>query len=157
MIVFLTQHPETVSNIMPAPLSDIATLVCVVFCGSAKPTLHWLKEKACPLVVRWETILKVLEWLRAHNPLYRDVIINTMWISVPPERDVLDYNIEHIPLSTASRTLVSRYDAPNEPNDVSDTPPQPFDGPVQFESVVITDVDAHAPVTSIEGHSSLAR
>lgn len=142
---------------MPAPLSDIATLVCVVFCRSAKPTLQWLKEKACPLVVRWETILKVLEWLRAHNPLYRDVIINTMWISVPPERDVPDYNIEHIPLSTASRTLVSRYDAPNEPNDVSDTPPQPFDGPVQFESVVITDVDAHAPVTSIEGHSSLAR
>ena len=68
-----------------------------------------------------------------------------MRISTPPEQDVLDYNIEHIPLPTASRALVSRYDTPNEPNDASDTPPQPkFDGPVQFESVVITDFNAYA-------------
>ena len=45
---------------MPAPLSDIITLVCVIFCGSAKPTLQWLKEKAHPLVVRREAVLKAL-------------------------------------------------------------------------------------------------
>ena len=144
-VIVFPQHPEAVSNIMPAPLSDIVTPICIIFCGSTKPTLQWLKEKARPLVVRREAVLKALEWLCVHNPLYRDVIIDAMRISALPEQDVLDYNIEHIPLSATSRALVSRYDAPGESTSMDDVSPQPSDERVHFESVVITDVNAHAP------------
>jgi hypothetical protein len=143
-VIVFPQHPETVSEVMPAPLSDIITLVCIIFCGSTKPTLQWLKEKARPLVVRRDAVLNALQWLHAHNPLYKDVIIDITQISVLPEEDVLEYNIEHIPLSVASHVLVSRYDAPTDSTSMTNTPPQ-SDECVQFEKVVITDVDAHAP------------
>ena len=63
-VIVFPQHPETVSKVMPSSLSDITTLVCVIFCGSTKPTLQWLKEKARPLVVRRGVVLKALQWLR---------------------------------------------------------------------------------------------
>ncbi|KAF9781684.1 hypothetical protein BJ322DRAFT_1010678, partial [Thelephora terrestris] len=144
-VIVFPQHPEALSNVMPAPLSDIVALVCVIFCGSMKPSLQWLKEKARPLVVRREAVLKALEWLRMHNPLYRDIIIDATRISALPEQDVLDYNVEQIPLSATSRVLVSRYDAPSEPTDANNVLLQPPEECVQFESVVITDVEAHMP------------
>lgn len=75
-VIVFPQHPETVSEVMPAPLSDIITLVCIIFCGSTKPTLQWLKEKAHPLVVRRDAVLNALRWLHTHNPLYKDVIVD---------------------------------------------------------------------------------
>jgi hypothetical protein len=61
-------------------------------------------------------VLKELGWLRAHDSLYRDVFIDTIRISPPPEEDELNYDIEeHIPLSAMSHPLVSQYAAPNEP------------------------------------------
>ena len=148
-VIVFPQHPETVSNVMPAPLSDIIAPICIVFCGSSKPSLQWLKEKARPLVVRREVVLSALQWLRIHNQLYQDVVIDATCISSLPEEDVLNYNIEHIPLSATSRTLVSRYDAA-ESNSVRDTLLSPPHENVQFESVVITDVDARAPAYQLK-------
>jgi hypothetical protein len=148
-VIVFPQHPETVSNVMPAPLSDIVTPICVVFCGSNKPSLQWLKEKARPLVVRREIVLRALRWLQAHNHLYKDVFIDETRIALLPEEGVLDYNVEHIPLSAASRVLVSRYDAA-ESDGIGDTLlPPPHDN-VQFESVIITDVNAHAPAHQLK-------
>ena len=143
-VIIFPQHPETVSNLMPAALSDIIAPICVIFCGSTKPSLQWLKEKARPLVVRREAVLKALQWLRTHNLLYRDVVIDAVRLSALPEEDVLNYNVEHVPLSIASRTLVSRYDA-TEFATTSDVSPPDSDEQVQFESVIITDIEAHAP------------
>jgi hypothetical protein len=111
----------------------------VLFCGSTIPTSQWLKEKARPLVVRREVVLTVLRWLCVHNPLYRDIIIDMDRISMLPDNDVLDYHIKQIEVSTAARTLVSRYDSSD--NHPAESP----DVPIQFESVLITDVDANAP------------
>jgi hypothetical protein len=147
-VIVFPQHPETMAEVMPAQLSDIVTLVCIIFCGSTKPTLEWLKEKARPLVVRRDAVLKALQWLRVHNPLYKDVIIDATRISVLPEEDVLGHNIEHIPLSTSSHALVSRYDAPTglvSMVSAANFPPPQSDDHVQFERVTITDVDVHAP------------
>jgi len=57
-----------------------------------------------------------------------------------PENDVLSYHIEHIETSAAARALVSRYDS----SDSHPTEPPP-DASVEFESVLVTDVDANAP------------
>ena len=144
-VIVFPQHPESVPNVMPAALNDIITPICVIFCGSTKPSLQWLKEKARPLVVRREAVLKALQWLCANNLLYRNVVIDEGKISALPEEDVLNYNIEHVPLSVTSCALVSRYDAPTDSTVTSDAPQPPLDEQVQFESVVITDVEAHAP------------
>ena len=139
-IIVFPQHPENLPNVMPPSISDIISPVCVIFCGSATPTPQWLKEKARPLVVRREVVLNALRWLCMHNPLYHNVVIDMDRISALPEDDVLDYHIEQIEASAAARVLVSRYDS----SDSHPTEPPP-DASVQFESVLITDVDANAP------------
>lgn len=149
-IIVFPQHPERISGIMPPTISDVTTPICVVFCGSALPTSEWLKKNAQPLVVRRETVLKALRWLCTHNHLYKDVTIDANRISMLPEEDVLQYNIEHIPVSNAARNLVSRYDysGDGQPADVaSGLSPEP---PVHFESVVITDVDANSPSNQLK-------
>jgi len=145
-IIVFPQHPERISNIMPPPIDDVVTPICILFCGSAPPTSKWLKENARPLVVRREVVLRALQWLCAHNHLYKNVTIDADRISTLPEEDILRYNIEHVPISTAARTLVSRYDhSGDEHLSHNATPELPSDSPVQFESVTITDVDANAP------------
>ena len=145
-IIVFPQHPETISNIMPPTTGDVVTPICILFCGSTPPTSKWLKENARPLVVRREAVLRALRWLCAHNHLYADVTIDANRISMLPEEDILDYSVEHIPISTAARALVSGYDrSGNEQPSPDTTPELPSDSPVQFESVVITDVDANSP------------
>lgn len=139
-IIVFPQHPENIPDVMPAPISDIISPICILFCGSSVPTPQWLKEKARPLVVRREAVLNALQWLRVHNPLYQNVVIDMSRISMLPENNVLDYHIEQVEASTAARTLVSRYDSSG-----GCTTGPPPDASVQFESVLITDVDANAP------------
>jgi hypothetical protein len=144
-VIVFPQHPESVSKLMPPALCDIIAPICIIFCGSAKPSLEWLKEKARPLVVRREAVLKALQWLRIHNALYHDVVIDAARLSALPEEDVLNYSIEYIPLSLASRNLSSRYDVHIGSSSTDDLPQPLLDDQVQFESVVITDVEAHSP------------
>jgi len=145
-IVVFPQHPEKISNIMPPAIDDVVTPVCILFCGSAPPTSKWLKENARPLVVRREAVSRALRWLCTHNRLYEGVTIGAGRVSTLPEEDVLHYNVEHIPISTAARTLVSRYDhSGDEQLSAEATSELPSDSPVNFESVIITDVDADAP------------
>ena len=139
-IIIFPQHPEWLPDVMPPAMDDIISPICMLFCGSTIPTLQWLKEKACPLVVRREVVLAALRWLSVHNPLYHDITIDMDRISMLPDNDVLNYHIEQVETSVAAHTLVSRYDGldshPTEP---------PPDASVQFESVLITDIDANAP------------
>ena len=139
-IIVFPQHPENISNVMPAPIHDIISPICVLLCSSTVPTPQWLKEKARPLIVRREVVLKALSWLRVHNPLYHEIVIDPQRISMLPENDILDYHIEQIEVSSAARTVVSRYDLSNG----HPTGPPP-DSSVTFESVLVTDVDVNAP------------
>jgi hypothetical protein len=145
-IIIFPQHPDKISNIMPPTVNDVVTPICILFCRSTPPTPKWLKENARPLIVRCEAVLRALKWLCAHNHLYKDVTVDTDRVSMLPEEDVLRYNIEHTPISTAARVLVSRYDhSSDEQPSPSAIPELPPNAPVHFESMVITDVDANAP------------
>ena len=149
-IIVFPQHPERISGIMPPTVGDVTTPICIIFCGSTPPTSEWLKKNARPLVVRRETVLKALQWLCTHNHLYKDVTIDADRISALPEEDVLQYNVEHIPVSNTARDLVSRYDCSGDgqPADVTSEPSPEL--PVHFESVVITDVDANSPSNQLK-------
>lgn len=73
-------------------------------------------------------------FLKAHNHLYRDIIINHNLLDTLVPETILPIHIEHILPSSDSDTLTSRYDT----NDKS-----PYANHI-FESVLISDVDTHA-------------
>jgi len=95
---------------MPPPVSD---MISILVCGSNVPTSRWLGEKARPLVMGREAVTTAVRWLRGHNTLYHDVLVDEGRISVARKRRVLDHHIEHIEQSSVARTLVSSYDGPD--------------------------------------------
>jgi len=136
--IIYPQQPEKLATVLPPPIDEALTFICIVFVGSTALTADWLRTKAKPLVVRREKIYKALVWLKQNNPLYKDVGIEEENLRSLPDEDVLPYHIEHIPRDDAQDTLISRYD--NLP-DLE----KPSSDQTHFESVVVSDIDAHTP------------
>ncbi|KDQ13896.1 hypothetical protein BOTBODRAFT_55879 [Botryobasidium botryosum FD-172 SS1] len=128
-IIIYPQKPDNVANILPPPIDEIISHMCVIFVGNTKPTKEWLKEKAKPLVVRREKVRAALSWLKIHNPLYKDITINHEVLNTLEDNGILPFEIEHqLPQGSGDETTAS-YD----PNSDS-----------EFESVVVTDVNGNA-------------
>jgi hypothetical protein len=140
--IIYPQQPEKLATVLPPPVEDALTFICIIFVGSSVLTSEWLREKAKPLVVRREKIFKALVWLKENNPLYKDVEIDGDNLRSLPENDVLPYHIERVVADDAQETLISRYD--NEPRSQEQHLEQ-----THFESVVISDVDAHTPYAQL--------
>ena len=92
-IVF-PSYPERVSRLLPATMDDITRYICVVFVGSCRPSKDWLKQKAKPLLVRREKVRAALIWLKEHNPLYEDVVINHEFLDTLEDDFIPPVNIE---------------------------------------------------------------
>jgi len=75
-IIIYPQRPERIATILPPTIDDIVTPICVIFVGSSSPTAEWLKEKAKPLSDHREKVRNALIWLKQHNQLYKDVLID---------------------------------------------------------------------------------
>lgn len=107
-----------------------------------------MKEKAKPLAVRREKIRVALEWLKAHNPLYKDIVINQSTLNELDDEQLLPVHIEHVLPDGGVDALTARYDlampSPTTPQDNIDR-----SAAVPFERVVITDVDGHAPMNEL--------
>lgn len=130
-------------SILPPPVGETLSYICVIFVGSSKLTKEWLHDKAKPLVVRRENVCRALVWLKANNPLYKNVEISEGNLGALPVDDVLPYHVEQVASDDAQGTVVSGYDNVSE---------QTNPGPARethFESVVIADVDAHTPVSQL--------
>lgn len=136
--IIYPQQPDKLATVLPPAVGETLTFICIIFVGSSSLTKEWLRNSAKPLVVRREKVRTALMWLKANNPLYKDVNIHEENLHALPEEDVLPYHIEYIAPDDAQETLVSRYDNGPENTEASV-------GQNQFESVVITDVDAHTP------------
>jgi hypothetical protein len=140
--IIYPQQPDGLTEVLPPPVDETLTFICVIFVGSSKLTKSWLREKAKPLVVRREKVRRALVWLKHNNPLYKSVEINEGNLSMLPLDDVLPYHVEHVVDDDAQETLISGYSGVAE-------------GPLQmpcethFESVVVADVDAHTPVNQL--------
>jgi len=135
------QQPDKLKDVLPPPVDETLSFICVIFVGSSKPTKEWLRDKAKPLVVRREKIRSALIWLKQNNPLYKDVEIDEGILETLPVEDVLAYHVEHVESNEAQEVLVSRYDNGGIHADSSSS--------TNFESVVIADVDAHTPLKQL--------
>ncbi|KAI0657855.1 hypothetical protein C8Q70DRAFT_1046102 [Cubamyces menziesii] len=161
-IIIFPQRPERIETVMPVPLEDIITPICVIFVGSKPPTIEWLKEYAYPLIVRREKILNALQWLKANNVLYKDIIIDNDRIAALPENGILPVHVEHVNSTAADDVLTSRYDGDSPEETRSDSDSSQLDEEsgsdenvyarhnncledVEFSKVVITNVDGRLP------------
>ncbi|KAJ6457421.1 hypothetical protein C8R47DRAFT_1247323, partial [Mycena vitilis] len=152
-IIIYPQRPSAIAQTLPPTISDIITPLCVIFVGSKSPTEEWLKNKAKPLIVRKERVMKALAWLKIHNHLYHDVLIDPKILADQPDEFIPPFEIQHIIPNAGIDSTTSDYvpgssAPPNLPEKIPDLqdllrPPVPT--PAQFQSVVVTDVDGNAP------------
>jgi hypothetical protein len=152
-VIIYPQRPSAISEILPPPLDEVSTPICVVFVGSSPPTDEWLRTKAKPLTVRREKVRNALIWLKAHNPLYKDITINNDLLNNLPDDYMLPVHIEHVLPNTARDSLTSRYDNLQPPfhksHSNSDVDENSTERSVPFQNVVITDVDGSAPANEL--------
>jgi hypothetical protein len=96
------QRPYAISDILPPPLDEVSTPICVVFVGSSAPSDEWLRTKAIPLAVRREKVRDALVWLKAHNHLFHGLLNDV------PDDYVLPVHVEHVLPNDARDSLTSR-------------------------------------------------
>ncbi|KAG1841197.1 hypothetical protein C8R48DRAFT_620406 [Suillus tomentosus] len=156
-IIVFPQRTSPILDMLPPPMQDVVTPICVLFVGSSPPTPDWLRQHARPLVVRREKIRDALLWLQEHNYLYRDVVIDQERIASLDDEHVLPVHIETMSQTSdkGQDILTSRYDslgempARSERNDTSVNPNSHHTTNAElssiFEHVVVTDVDANSP------------
>lgn len=80
--------PQDIVNIaatLPLDLNDLCDSLKIVFVGCRVPERNQLKRV---LTVRKKKIFNALQWLRQHNSLYRNVIINEPVIEKLPDDDI---------------------------------------------------------------------
>ena len=149
-IIVYPQRVEGLANMLPLPVDDVIHPICIIFVGQTLPSKSWLKDKAYPLVVLREVVRQNLIWLKAHNPLYKDIEINETRLQALPVDGVLDYNIKHVPLSAHLETLESWYNTNTSEGNADGALPPDESSQIEFSNVVITDVDAHAPANNLK-------
>ena len=140
--IIYPQTPDKLATLLPPSVGETLTYICVIFVGRSEVTKTWLRDKAKPLVVRREKVRNALIWLKENNPLYKDLEISEENLDALPNNDVLPYHIERVESDDAQEVLVSRYDNSAEEQPENETESR-------FESVVVTDVDAHTPVNQL--------
>ncbi|KAI0038796.1 hypothetical protein FA95DRAFT_1585420 [Auriscalpium vulgare] len=146
-IIVYPQRPGELATMLPPPVDELITPICVLFVGSTPPTQEWLLQHAKPLAVRREKVRAALVWLKAHNPLYKDVTIAHEVLDGLQAEQILPVHVEHVLPSAAGDSLTARYDASESMTASLERSLQQSQSetPVTFQNVVITDVDGHAP------------
>ncbi|KAJ7779988.1 hypothetical protein B0H16DRAFT_1217143, partial [Mycena metata] len=151
-IIVYPQRPSVIAQTLPPSITDVTTPICVVFVGSKPPTSEWLRDKAKLLIVRKERALNALNWLKTHNHLYREVVIDQSELDSLPQEAVLPFHIQHVIPNTGIDVTTSDYvpgsAQPDVPqlSDILHPPPSN----IPFQSVVVTDVDGNAPSNELK-------
>ncbi|KAJ6560619.1 hypothetical protein DFH09DRAFT_1247852 [Mycena vulgaris] len=148
-IIVYPQRPSDIAQTLPPSLEDVITPICVIFVGSHPPSAEWLKTKATPLIVRKERVMNALAWLKIHNHLYRDVIIDSTVLRDHDDSVLLPFHIQHIVPSAGIDSTTSDY-VPGSALPPPDVPGladimRPPTSETAFQSVVVADVDGNAP------------
>ncbi|KAG1862625.1 hypothetical protein F4604DRAFT_1587322 [Suillus subluteus] len=141
-IIIYPQRPEGIAKVLPPPVADIITPICVIFVGSCPPTRAWLEEKAKPLIARREKVRAALVWLQKHNRLYKDITINFDVLNSMEEKMLMPFHVDHVLPNDARDSLTSKYDG-------SEAVQLDVDLQSNFERVVVTDVDGNASVNEL--------
>jgi hypothetical protein len=146
-IIIYPQQPDKLLTVLPPSVEDVITPICVLFVGSSPPSQQWLKEHAKPLAVRREKVRSALVWLKQHNPHYKDVVIDHSMLDALESEQILPFHIERVLRNDGQDMLTSTYDPSTSVEADLSAPSILPDSP--FQSVVITDVDGHAPANEL--------
>ena len=146
-IVVYPQKPENLLNVLPPSVEDICTPICVVFIGSQRPTQEWLRRYAKPLIVRRERVRSALLWLKTHNKLYHNIVVDETSLKTFPENDIVPVHIEVVDKADAGEILSSRYDEPQ--NLSQNVTPNHNNTETIFDSVVVEDLKADATINQM--------
>ncbi|KAF9011106.1 hypothetical protein BDQ17DRAFT_1171334, partial [Cyathus striatus] len=148
-VIIYPQNPSKLETVLPPTMEDVVTPICVLFIGPSPPSKDWLRTKAKPLLVRRERVRAALCWLKSHNPLYSDIVIDYNRIANLEPEFIPPLHIEFSQGNEQAEILVARYDNCDPHPECPVTQPDQSQSCSNlesiFESVVITDVDANAP------------
>ena len=133
-IIIYPQKPDALLSVFPPSIDDVYTPICVVFIGSQRPIQEWLHCHAKPLIVHRERIRAALLWLKAHNNLYCNIVLDEQPLNSFPDNDVLPVHIEVIKDTDAGEVLTSRYDTPEF---ISNQTVPPHNKTI-FDNVIVT-------------------
>jgi hypothetical protein len=70
---------------MPSSVQTLASIIAIIFVGSKKLPMDWLKKM---FRVRRDVVYDALLWLKNHNLIYGDIRIDKNWLDELPEDDV---------------------------------------------------------------------
>ncbi|TFK60676.1 hypothetical protein BDN72DRAFT_779086, partial [Pluteus cervinus] len=150
--IIYPQKPETLENVLPPKMDDVVNPVCVLFVGSHRPSMKWLKERGSPLWVRADRVRKVLYWLRKHNHLYKNVVIDENRLNELPSGGTLPINLESVDKNEGIDARTARYDDSTEQpefdgieNEESSQTGGATGSDIMVDSACIADVDINAP------------
>jgi hypothetical protein len=87
-VCIFPQEPRALAEVLPPPINVFYDEIAVIFVSSPDATVTEESLSKSPLLVRRKRILDALQWLKANNPLYKEVRI--------AEETLLDYP-EHGP------------------------------------------------------------
>lgn len=82
-------HPHEITRIatrLPRPINSLYDEIIVIFVSEGRPATADMFKKT-PLIVRRGYILRALQWLKTHNPLYSDVEIDLDALAEYPDDD----------------------------------------------------------------------
>ncbi|KAF9042369.1 hypothetical protein BJ165DRAFT_1321770, partial [Panaeolus papilionaceus] len=141
-IIVFPQDVSCIAHTLPPSLSELAAPVCIIFVGSCKPSDKWLLEKAKPLTIRPQKVRRALEWLKANNNLYREVVIDFGALDSLPPSSQLPVTIHRYEGVDEMSSLSSGYDRSRNP--ISE-PVLPEDDLVFEKTCVPEAVDLSSP------------
>lgn len=133
-VIIYPKRVGCMANVLPPPIDDVITPMCVLFVGSSPPTKEWLLKSAKPLIIRREKVRQALVWLKENNPLYKDVCI---------DHDTLDtYEHEFVaPVHIIVRDAEEDDNANGSTNGPSQTHCQLPEGiELAFDSAIVSDL-----------------
>lgn len=143
-IIVFPQSPDSLSEVLPPLVQDVEAMVCVIFVGSSRPSTDWILSKAKPLLVRREKVRSALQWLKANNPLYRNVRVSNSNISLLPSDSSLQVPVRFQESSDSDAATVEGYDSTRTAVNLRSR--NEFDESAEpiFDKVVVADVDSNA-------------
>ena len=135
--IYFHQNIQALANVLPPPIEEIIGHVCVLFVGSHKPTQQFLRTYATPLVVRAERVRAALLWLKTHNYLYRDIMIDHTLLNSIALENGLTYPVEHVESSLFDTDTTSGYTRQDE----SEATATDGDGNIIFQNLMVSDLE----------------
>ncbi|KAJ7033841.1 hypothetical protein C8F04DRAFT_873626, partial [Mycena alexandri] len=79
-------HPHeisTIATVLPRPMSALYNEIIVIFVSEDQEATAEMFKRT-PFLVRRGHILRALSWLKANNPLYRDITIDLVALAEYP-------------------------------------------------------------------------